>query len=121
VLVWDHNWDDTDNYAETVLSDEAISNSTQVAGVAWHGYNGFTPGAMTRLHNQYADNHPAWGQYVTEHSGMTTNSDQTQTDFEEIIHTMRNWAKTYVKWNLAEDENNGPRVKNENGQSGGCK
>jgi glucosylceramidase len=103
VLVWDHNWDNS-SYPETVLSDTTIQNSRQVAGVSWHGYSG-TPGVMTTLHNQ----HPALGQYVTEHSGDTRISDQVQNDFEEIIHTMRNWAKTYVKWSLALDENLGPR------------
>ena len=103
VLVWDHNWDNS-TYPKTVLSDTTIQSSKQVAGVSWHGYSG-TPGAMTTLHNQY----PTMGQYVTEHSGDTRGSDQTENDFEEIIHTMRNWAKTYVKWSLALDENLGPR------------
>jgi glucosylceramidase len=103
VLVWDHNWDDR-AYPETVLSDTAIQGSAQVAGVSWHGYRG-TPGVMTTLHDQ----HPAMGQYVTEHSGGTRVSDQVHNDFEEIIHTMRNWAKSYVKWSLALDQNLGPR------------
>jgi glucosylceramidase len=103
VLIWDHNWDRS-VYPETVLSDATILSSSQVAGVSWHGYSG-TPGVMTTLHHQ----HPAMGQYVTEHSGDTRLSDQVRNDFEEIIHTMRNWAKTYVKWSLALDENLGPR------------
>jgi glucosylceramidase len=107
VLVWDHNWDNS-TYPKTVLSDTTIQSSSQVAGVAWHGYSG-SPGAMTTLHNLY----PVMGQYVTEHSGETQVSDQVQNDFEEIIHTMRNWAKTYVKWSLALDENLGPH-------RGGC-
>ena len=81
-----------------------IQSSPQVAGVSWHGYSG-TPGAMTTLHHL----HPTLGQYVTEHSGDTRGSDQIQNDFEEIIHSMRNWAKSYVKWSLALDENLGPR------------
>jgi glucosylceramidase len=107
VLVWDHNWDGT-SYPQTVLADTTIQNSDQVAGVAWHGYGG-TPGGMTTLHND----HPSKGQYMTEHSGGTWVGNQVQSDFEEIIHTMRNWAKAYVKWSLALDENLGPH-------SGGC-
>src|SRR6185437_13923102 len=39
VLVYDHNWD-TPAYPGTILADKTIGASTQVAGVAWHGYGG---------------------------------------------------------------------------------
>jgi len=107
VLVWDYNWDNI-AYPTTVLSDATLQSSGQVAGVAWHGYSG-TPGSMTTLHDRY----PALGQYVTEHSGETKVRHQSQNDFEEIVHTLRNWAKTYVKWSLALDQDLGPH-------SGGC-
>jgi glucosylceramidase len=128
VLIYDHNWNHPE-YPQTVLSHFAIGDFPEVAGVAWHGYNG-TADAMTTVHNQY----PALGQYQTEHSvritaagtlmqdNATHYGDQTEEDFEEIITTMRNWAKSYVKWNLAENENNGPRVPGgPNGTPGGCK
>jgi hypothetical protein len=57
--------------------------------------------------------YPTKGNYLTEHSGGTFIPDQVRTDFEEIIHVMRSWGKSYVKWNLASDENYGPH-------SGGC-
>ncbi len=107
VLVYDHNWDQPD-YPETVFSDSAVLASGQVAGTAWHGYAG-TPGAMLALANSY----PTKGNYETEHSGGTWISDQVQADFEEIIHVMRSWGRTYVKWSLALDENHGPN-------DGGC-
>jgi glucosylceramidase len=107
VLVYDHNWDDSD-YPATVLSDTAVLGSTQVAGTAWHGYGG-TPGVMLSLAGQYA----AKGNYETEHSGGTWVGDQERADFEEIIHVMRSWGKSFVKWNLAGDQNDGPH-------SGGC-
>ena len=114
VLVYDHNWD---GYAfpQTVLSDATIQASPLVAGTAWHGYGG-TAGAMTALQTQF----PAKGQYMTEHSGGTWVKDgnnvsiQVQSDFEEIIHVMRNWGKAYVKWSLALDQNRGPFI------AGGC-
>jgi glucosylceramidase len=81
---------------------------SQIAGVAWHGYGG-TPGAMSVIQNMF----PAVGTYETEHSGLITNSDQTRLDFEEITQCMRSWARAYVKWSLALDENNGPHT-------GGC-
>lgn len=107
VLVYDHNWD-TPDYPTTVLSDPTVAASSQVAGIAWHGYSG-TPGVMTTLNNLY----PSEGNYETEHSGGTWNSDQAKTDFEEITQVMRDWGRSFVKWSLALDENRGPHT-------GGC-
>jgi O-glycosyl hydrolase len=104
-LVYDHNWDRRD-YPENVLSNQI--NLSQIAGVGWHGYTP-APGAMTPIQNMF----PGLGAYETEHSGFITNSDQTRLDFEEIIQCMRNWARAYVKWSLALDENQGPHT-------GGC-
>ncbi len=106
VLAYDHNWDQP-SYPETVFSDPTVDASTQVAGTAWHGYGG-TPGAMLTLQADYAPK----GNWETEHSGFEGN-DQVKLDFEEIIHVMRSWGKSYVKWNLAGDENDGPHT-------GGC-
>ncbi|SPE55794.1 putative Glucan endo-1,6-beta-glucosidase [Verrucomicrobia bacterium] len=107
VLVYDHNWDRPD-YPETAFSDATLLGSAQVAGTAWHGYGG-TPGAMLTLAGDY----PLKNNYETEHSGGTWVSDQLVTDFEEIIHVMRCGARSFVKWNLASDQNDGPH-------SGGC-
>ena len=107
ILIYDHNWDRPD-YPSTVLSDSTIRGSSQIAGIAWHGYGG-TPGSMTSLHDSF----PALGNYETEHSGGTWVSDQVKADFEEITQVMRNWGKSYVKWSLALDQNRGPHT-------GGC-
>jgi len=107
VLVYDHNWDRPD-YPDTVLSDASVLGSSQVAGIAWHGYGG-TPGVMTTLANKYSTK----GDYLTEHSGGLWISDAVRADFEEITQVMRNWGQAYVKWSLALDENHGPH-------DGGC-
>ena len=107
VFVYDHNWDQP-GYPVSVLSDPVIAASAQVAGTAWHGYGG-TPGVMPTIQNYFA----GMGNYETEHSGGTWNADQLRTDFEEITHVMRSWARAYVKWSLALDENLGPHT-------GGC-
>ena len=106
-LLYDHNWDRPD-YPDTILADQAMADSPQIAGIAWHGYGG-TPGAMLGLHDTY----PQQGQYQTEHSGGTWVSDQVRADFQEIIHVMRSWGRAYVKWGLALDQNRGPHA-------GGC-
>jgi len=109
ILVYDHNWDQP-IYPETVLTDPALAGSAQIAGVAWHWYGG-PPGAMTTLHNLY----PQLDQYVTEASGEKPPyiPDEVKADFEMIIHSMRNWSRSFVKWSLALDQNNGPNT-------GGC-
>ncbi|MFO1476466.1 MAG: carbohydrate-binding protein [Verrucomicrobiota bacterium] len=107
VLVYDHNFDRPD-YPQTVLGDATLAASSQVAGIAWHGYGG-TPGVMLTLGNQY----PGKGQYMTEHSGGGWVGDQVRQDFTEIIHVLRCGGKAYVKWSLAQDQNDGPNL-------GGC-
>jgi len=107
VLVYDHNWDRAD-YPAAIFADATMLASAQISGTAWHGYGG-TPGAMLTSANRY----PTKGNYQTEHSGGSWVSDQVRADFEEIIHCMRSWAKSYVKWNLAADQNRGPNT-------GGC-
>ncbi len=107
ILVYDHNWDRPD-YPLAVLSDPVLSRSPLIAGTAWHWYGG-TAGAMSVVHQ--AD--PQRGQYVTEASGGTWIQDQVKADFEAIIHSMRNWARAFVKWGLALNERRGPNA-------GGC-
>ena len=107
VLVYDHNWDRPD-YPQTIFADATVLGSSQVGGVAWHGYGG-TPGVMTTLANQF----PTKGNYLTEHSGETVFGDAVRNDFEEITQVMRNWGRAYVKWSLALDQNHGPH-------DGGC-
>jgi glucosylceramidase len=107
ILIYDHNWDRPD-YPKTVLSNPQITSSTQIGGIAWHGYGG-TPGAMSAVHEAF----PAQGSYETEHSGGTWISDQVKADFEEITQVMRNWGKSYVKWSMVLDQNHGPNT-------GGC-
>src|SRR3989442_7469224 len=104
ILIYDHNWDRPD-YPRTVLSNSQIAGSSQIAGIAWHGYGG-NPGAMSSLHDSF----PNLGNYETEHSGGTFVSDQVKADFEEITQVMRNWGKSYVKWSLALDQNRGPHT-----------
>ena len=107
VLIYDHRWTDP-YYPEDVFGDPTVLNSSEVVGIAWHGYAG-TPGVMSPMQNLYSGK----GQYLTEHSGFTTDSDHVRLDFENITQIMRNWSKAYVKWSVALDQNQGPHT-------GGC-
>ncbi|MGA9566141.1 MAG: carbohydrate-binding protein [Candidatus Korobacteraceae bacterium] len=100
VLLYDHDWTWAD-YPASVLADPVILKSNRVAGIAWHGYSG-TPGVENDFLNT--------GNYETEHSGGIWIADQVKNDFEEITQVMRNGGRTYVKWNLALDENRGPHT-----------
>jgi len=113
VFVWDHNWD-TPTYPQTVLTGLTASQLTQVAGTAWHGYGG-VPGAQQLLQNQF----PTLGNWETEHSGGTWQSDQFTTDMSEITLVLRNSAKSFVKWSLALNEKLGPDL-TQNASLGGC-
>ncbi len=113
VFVYDHNWD-TPSYPQTVLSGLTAQQLTQVAGTAWHGYGG-APGAEQLLQNQF----PALGNWETEHSGGTWQSDQFTTDMLEITQVLRNSSKSFVKWSLALNENLGPNL-TQNAGLGGC-
>ena len=106
IMVYDHNWDRPD-YPETVLKDPKAY--AFVAGTAWHHYAG-DPAVMTKNHEEF----PQKDQWVTESSGGTWQKGNVLADeAAELIAVTRNWAKSYVLWALATDQDRGPHV-------GGC-
>ncbi|MCE5185580.1 MAG: hypothetical protein LLF76_05585 [Planctomycetaceae bacterium] len=110
ILVWDHNWDNT-AFPLAVLADAQAR--AYIDGVAWHHYGGDVS-AQSTVHDAYPDKNV----YFTEGSDGTWNDGGFDNDLIRngtfMIATLRNWAKTVVKWNLALDENNGPKI------AGGC-
>ena len=106
VLVYDHNWDQW-NYATNVLGNSTAYSFA--AGSAFHHYAG-DPAVMSTVHDQF----PAKGVWETEASGGTWQSGNVLAqEAQELINSTRNWAKSYVLWNMALDQNHGPNV-------GGC-
>lgn len=105
IIAYDHNWDNT-QYAISILNDPGAKQ--YVDGSAFHAYGG-NVSAMTTVRNA----HPDRGLYFTEISGgewATNFSDNLQWNMANIfIGTTRNWSKTVLLWNLALDENHGPR------------
>lgn len=110
ILVWDHNWDNTD-FSLNVLADS--ESRDDIDGVAWHHYGGDVS-AQSTVHDAYPDK----STYFTEGSDGTWNDGGFEDDLIRngifVIDTIQNWAKTVIKWNLALDENNGPKI------AGGC-
>jgi glucosylceramidase len=109
VIIYDHNWDNID-FSTQVLSDAAVKNF--VDGAAFHCYAGDVK-AMTTLKNSFPDKNI----YFTECSGGAFSTDfgaNLAWNSENLtIGAPRNWAKTVLFWNLALDQNSGPK-------NGGC-
>jgi glucosylceramidase len=106
VMAYDHNWDRPD-YPEAVLKDPKAG--ALAAGTAWHHYGG-DPSVMTKNHEEF----PQKDQWVTESSGGTWQKGNIfAEEAGELIAVTRNWARGYVLWALATDQNHGPVV-------GGC-
>lgn len=105
IIIYDHNWDRPD-YPITILNDAEAKQ--YIAGSAFHAYGGEVT-AMSLVH----DRHPDKGLYFTEISGgrwAPNFSDNLMWNMKNIlIGTARNWSKNALFWNLALDENDGPK------------
>lgn len=103
ILCYDHNWDKPD-YPTAVLEQA----NAEVDGVAWHWYGG-RPSAQTEVYDAF----PGKEVHFTEGSGGDWVPPFEQA-FSNVMRTgieiLRNYSKSFVLWNMALDENNGPAV-----------
>jgi len=110
IVVWDHNWNNP-GYPITVLNNSQAK--AYIAGTAFHAYSGHVSAQL-----QVVAAHPDRDIYFTESSGgdwAPIFGDNLMWDTSRlIIKAVRYYAKTVVKWNLALDEDRGPKI------SGGC-
>ncbi len=108
IIAYDHNWDNT-SYPETVLANSTAAPYT--AGSAFHCYNGDVSNQST-VEAAY----PKAGIWFTECSGTVGSSfsgDLVWNAENLLIGATRNWARSISLWNLALDQNSGPK-------NGGC-
>jgi glucosylceramidase len=109
ILVWDHNWDKPE-YPTAVLDDKTARE--YIAGSAFHCYAG-QPTAQSVVKTA----HPDKDIYFTECSGgawsISFRSNLQYIAQTVVTNPIRNWSRTAVMWNLALDENYGPK-------NGGC-
>lgn len=109
IIIYDHNWDDID-YPLSILND--ANAKSYVAGTAFHCYAGDVS-AMSQVHSA----HPDVGIYFTECSGGDFAPDYganlSWNTENLIVGATRNWSKSVLFWNLALDQNHGPK-------NGGC-
>lgn len=107
ILLYDHNWD-RPGYPVSILNDPKASQ--YVAGSAFHAYGG-NVSAMSEVHQKF----PEKGLYFTEISGgrwAINFSDNLKWNMSNIfIGTANNWSKNALLWNIALDENDGPKSK----------
>lgn len=109
IIVYDHNCDRPD-YPLTILNDQAAK--VFVNGSAFHLY----AGDISALSSVYSA-HPDKNVYFTEQ--WTSSAGDFGGDLKwhlknVIIGSMRNWSRTALEWNLANDPNFGPHT------DGGC-
>jgi glucosylceramidase len=109
IVVYDHNCDRPD-YPETILQDAAAN--VFVNGSAFHLYAGDIS-AMTQVHNLYPDKQLYFTEQYTG-SGSKFSDDLKWSVKNVIIGSMRNWSRTALEWNLANDPSFGPHT------PGGC-
>lgn len=103
ILGYDHNWDRVD-YGFDILDHARDSFD----GVAWHWYGG-RPFSQTRVQQAYPDKEVHFtegsgGEWIPEFEPAFSNLMRTG------IAIMRNHSKSFILWNMALDENNGPTV-----------
>lgn len=109
IVTYDHNCDNP-QYPMTVLSD-ATANPF-IDGSAFHLYAGDIS-ALSTVHNAF----PSKNLYFTEQYTASTGSFDGDLKWHiknVIVGSMRNWSKTALEWNLANDATFGPHT------DGGC-
>jgi glucosylceramidase len=111
IFAYEHNWDNT-AYAESVLGSPAAQ---YVAGSSFHCYAG-DPSAQSTVETAF----PAKDIWFTECSGITSSTfagDLVWNTEHLLIGATRNWARSVSLWNLALDQNSGPK----NGTCSNCR
>jgi glucosylceramidase len=103
IFAYEHNWDNP-GYAESVLGSSA---GQYVAGSSFHCYAG-DPSAQSTVKTAF----PGKDLWFTECSGITSTkfADDLVWNAEHLlIGATRNWARSVSLWNLALDQNSGPK------------
>jgi len=109
IVVYDHNCDKPE-YPITVLSDAGANPF--IDGSAFHLYAGDIS-ALSTVRNSF----PTKNLYFTEQYTASTGSFDGDLKWHiknVVIGSMRNWSKTALEWNLANDASFGPHT------DGGC-
>ncbi|MGB6473923.1 MAG: glycoside hydrolase family 30 beta sandwich domain-containing protein [Candidatus Sulfotelmatobacter sp.] len=111
IFAYEHNWDNA-AYPESVLGSSAAQ---YLAGSSFHCYAG-DPSGQSTVKTAF----PSKDIWFTECSGITSTTfsgDLVWNAEHLLIGTTRNWARSVSLWNLALDQNSGPK----NGTCSNCR
>ncbi len=109
IIIYDHNCDKPE-YPISILNDAGAKSF--ISGSAFHLYGGDIS-ALSTVHNS----HPDKDVYFTEQYIPSDGNFQGDLNWHlknVIIGSMRNWSKTALEWNLANNDSFGPHT------PGGC-
>lgn len=109
IIIWDHNCD-MPEFPLTVLADRKASQ--YIDGSAFHLYGG-QPAAMSKVRDAYPDKHIYFTEQWTGSKG-DFGGDLLWHYKNVLIGSLRNWSRTVLEWNLANDAGYGPHT------PGGC-
>lgn len=109
IIIYDHNADRPE-YPISILNDPAARQF--IAGSAFHLYAGDIS-ALSTVHNAYPNKDIYFTEQYTSSQG-DFGGDLKWHLRNVIIGSMRNWSKTALQWNLANNSNFGPHT------PGGC-
>ncbi|RXM53113.1 MULTISPECIES: glycoside hydrolase family 30 protein [unclassified Chryseobacterium] len=109
IVVYDHNCNKPE-YALDILKDPEAYQ--YIDGSAFHLYEG-NISALSTVHDAFPDKNLYFTEQWTGSKG-TFNEDLNWHMKNVIIGSMRNWSKTALEWNLANDPKYGPHTE------GGC-
>tara|TARA_R110001606_G_scaffold7423_4_gene32876 strand:+ start:20522 stop:21985 length:1464 start_codon:yes stop_codon:yes gene_type:complete len=109
IIIYDHNCDNTE-YPISILND--VNANPYIAGSAFHLYNG-NINALSTVHAAHPDKDVYFTEQYTSIDG-DFGGDLNWHLKNVIIGSMRNWSKTALEWNLANNAEFGPHT------DGGC-
>ena len=105
IWILDHNYN---LWGRAVCELEDRDLRQYVGGVAWHCYGG-TADMIGKVHQEFPD----VPMYFTEGGGLITDPDYKNdwTKWAAVFGAaLRNWCCSVTAWNLALDENGGPKI-----------
>lgn len=109
IIIYDHNADRPD-YPISILNNNTAR--PYIDGSAFHLYAGDI-NALSQVHNAFPDKNLYFTEQYTSSSGEFAGDLKWHVK-NVVIGSMRNWSKTALEWNLANDPSFGPHT------DGGC-